>query len=181
MATVAERFGDEGWFEQREDSEASRVFRAMEDIPVAGSLTYDDLDRILGRDFKANRQPWNNALRRWHRDRPNEGTWVNVQRVGYQRVAEWVDVKATGQAHEKRMRKQASKSKDRYRSADPALMTDDQKREHTELLVRVGKLEQAMRSTKKEITLLKRTKANTTDVDDLRQQVAELSAKLDGL
>lgn len=181
MATVAERFGDENWFEQREDSEASRVFRAMEDVPIGGTLTYEDLDRVLGRDFKANRQPWNNALRRWHRDQLNSGTWVNVQRIGYQRVAEWDDVKDTGKTHEKKMRRQASKSKDRYRSADPAQMTDEQRREQAEMLVRIGKLEQAMRAARKEVATLHKVKANNTDVDELRQQVEALTKRIEGI
>lgn len=181
MATVAERFGDENWFNPREDSEASRVFRAMQDTAVGGTLTYDDLDRILGRDFKSNRQPWFNALRRWHRDQPNSGTWINSQKIGYQRVGEWSDVKATGKSHEKRMRRQATKSKARYASADPSALSDDQKREQSDLLVRIGRLEQAMRSTRAEIRVLKKSKADTTVVDELREQVEVLAKKLDRL
>jgi alkylated DNA nucleotide flippase Atl1 len=179
MATVAQFFGDEKWFEPREDSEASQIFKAMSDIPVGGVLTYDDLDRILGRDFKSNRGPWNNALRRWHRDMPNGGTWRCVQRVGYQLVADWDKVQETGKSHESRMRSQARKSKARYKSADQAQMSDAEKRVQSEMLTRIGKLEAAMRSTKKEIAVLKKTKADTTDVDDLRQQVKVLSEKLD--
>lgn len=179
MATVAEHFGDPDWFAtDKPDSEATTVFRLMEDTDVGVTLTYDDFDRVLGRDFKSNRQPWNTALRRWHAEKPNAGTWVNVQRVGYMRVAEWDEVKGAGKAHESRMRKQARKSKTRYRSADPSVMSDDQKREQSDLLVRVGKLEQAMRSTKKEIAVLKKTKANVTDVDDLRDQLAALTKKI---
>ena len=113
MATVTEHFGDPDWFNtDKPDSEATTVFRLMEDTAPGVTLTYDDLDRVLGRDFKSNRQPWNTALRRWHADLPNHGTWVNVQRVGYMRVAEWDEVKGAGKAHEARMRKQAREVED---------------------------------------------------------------------
>lgn len=178
MATVQEHFGNADWFTPREDSEASRVFKAMQDIPVDGILTYDDLDRILGRDFSSNRQPWNTSLKRWHRDMPQSGTWRCVQRVGYQRVGEWSDVKGTGKAHEGRMRRQAKKSKQRYGSADPAVLTDLQKQEQSELLTRVGRLEQAMRTTKAEIRVLRKTKANVADVDELKDQIKALTDKI---
>ena len=175
MASVEEHFGDADWFLPREDSEASIVFKAMTDVPEDGTLTYDDLDRVLGRDFKTNRGPWNDALRRWHRDMPQGGTWRCIHRVGYQRVTEWGDVKGTGVSHEQRMRRQAKKSRQRYVSADQSLMTDEQKQEQSSMITRIGKLEAAMRSTKAEIKVLKRTKADTSDVDILRDQVAALT------
>lgn len=181
MATVAERFGDPDWFSPRADSEANKVFLAMQDVAPGVTMTYADLDRILGRDFVANRQPWFNALRRWHAECEHMGTWVNVQRIGYQRVGEWTDVKATGKNHEKRMRRQATKSKARYASADPSALSDDQKREQSDLLVRIGRLEQAMRSTRAEIRVLKKSKADTTVVDELREQVEGLAKKLNDL
>lgn len=181
MPTIEEHFGDPNWFEAREDSETSKVFMAMRDVAPGETMTYDDLDRVLGRDFKSNRQPWFNALRRWHRDMPNGGTWRCVQRVGYQRVEQWVDVKGTGTAHEAKMRRQARKSKARYASADQSLLTDDQKREQSTLITRIGRLEQAMRATKAEIRVLKRTKAETTDVEELREQMQKLAKKVEGL
>ncbi len=77
------------------------------------------------------------------------------------------------------MRRQARKSKARYSSADESKLTDDERREKSTLITRIGRLEQAMRSTKAEIRVLKRTKAEVTDVDALREEVQRLAKKLD--
>ncbi len=181
MATVEEHFGDPDWFSPRPDSETNKLFASMQDTAAGMTLTYTDLDRILGRDFKSNRQPWFNALRRWHSECPQMGTWVNLQRVGYQRIANWDDVKASGRNHERKMRRQAVKSRARYASADPSVLTNDQKREQNDLLVRIGRLEQAMKSTRAEVRTLKKNKADVTVVDELRQQVEAMAQKLDKL
>ena len=175
MATIAEHFGRSDWFTPSAESETGRIFAAMEDTADGVTLTYEDLDRILGRDFKSNRAPWLAALRRWHRDHPGEGTFVNVQRIGYQRRSDWDGAKSAGKHHELKMRRQAKRSKQRYSAADQSKMTDPERNEQTELLVRIGRLEAAMRSTKRDVTALRREKADVAAVDDLRQQVAALS------
>jgi hypothetical protein len=153
----------------------------MEDSVDGTILHYDDLDRILGRDFVSNRAPWFSALRRWHREHPGSGTWINVQRVGYQRRDDWDGTKQAGRAHEKRMRRQARNARQRYASADQSIMTDDERREQSEVLTRLGRLEAAMKSTRRDVTALKKTKADATAVDDLRQQVEKLAAAMDRL
>lgn len=176
MATVEGHFGKDHYFTPRDEiSEASKIFAAMSDLPSGSLLSYDDLDRVLGREFKDNRSPWFDALNRWHRDVPEGGTWKNVPKIGYQHVADWGGVKETGEAHQKKVKRQVKKSKQRYLSADLSKMDDAQKRDQADLLVRVGRLEAASKSHKADIRVLRKTKAEKSDVAALQDQMQALT------
>lgn len=179
MASVAEHFGDPDWFAPKADSETNRIFRAMEDVPDGGILTYADLSRVLDRDYRDNTSPWGKALRRWHREHPEWGTFENIRGVGYRRRNDWKGIKQLGKGHERKMSRQAKKAEQRYDAANPSSMSNDERLELDVAKSNITKLQSAMRAARKDILVLRREKADKSAVDELREQIAELAKKVD--
>ena len=163
-------------------SESDKILALMEDCPVGNTITYSDLHRVLGRSFESNRNPWYVAAKRFVRLHPGGGVFKTVNTVGYQKVSDWDGVEEQVHKRRKKAARQVRTGKNSIAGADPARMSPDEKRKMVELSTRMGVLESAMRSTKRDLTLVKRqvdTKADASVVDDLMAEVARLAAKVD--
>lgn len=183
MATLAETHGDASWFNPKNDqSQATLVYAHLCDMENGEMVTYDELSQLLGREFLDDRGPFLIALRRF--EKLGRGTFRNVRKVGYRYVADWNEVKGVGQQRAKRAIKQVRNQKRAIASGAPR--TAAEKAEQEAMLNRVGILESAMRTTKRQLQLVKRevkvlkeTKAEGSDLDILRAEVEALRRRVD--
>jgi len=177
LATIRES----GLFEAKDElSEVDKCYALAEDVDIGITVTYADLDRVLGRDFRQSRNPWYSAVRRFHREHPGEGTFQTLPNVGFRKVADWATTQQNVDSRRKRAAKQIRRAKGEVAAADRSTMTPDEQRRQSELEVRLGMVESALRSVRKELTLAKRkveTKADEGEVIELRQRLARLEAR----
>jgi len=181
MATIEES----GLFMPKDGvmSEADRIIAHLHDVPIGTIIAYEDLDRVLGRDFRTDRAPWYTATRRFVRENPGKGMFINVRGIGFQKVDSWSEVQDASKDRQKRAARQIHRSRTEVTAADRTKMTASEQQAQTDVQTRLGRLESALRSQKKEISLVKKqvkSKAEKSDVDELRRQIEELTKKVDG-
>jgi hypothetical protein len=183
MATLAETHGENSWFNPKNDqSQATLVYGHLCDMENGDVVTYEELSQLLGREFLDDRGPFIIALRRF--EKLGRGTFRNVRKMGYRYVADWNEVKGVSQQRAKRAIKQVRGQKRAIASGAPK--TAAEKAEQDQMLNRMSILESAMKSTKRQLQLVKRevkvlkeTKAEGTDLDTLRAEVEELRRRVD--
>jgi hypothetical protein len=179
MASIRES----GLFEAKDEmSEADKCYALAEDVDIGIIVTYADLDRVLGRDFRASRNPWYAAVRRFHKEHPGEGTFTTISNVGFRKVADWATTQENVDKRRKRAGVQIRRAKGEVAAADRSTMTSDEQRRQTELEIRLGVVESALRSVRKELTLTKRRvvkneEDSEAEVIELRQRLANLEAQ----
>lgn len=174
MVTIRES----GLFEAKEEmSEVDKIYALIEDTDVGLIITYSDLERVLGRDFRDNRNPWYKAVRRYQRDHPGRGTFATVANVGYRKVADWQAIQGNVEDKRKRAARQIRRAKGEASSADRSKMSKTEQDRQTQVEIRLGMVESALRSVRKELTLGKRKTENTdAEVIELRRRLEELEA-----
>lgn len=152
----------------------------MEDVAPGGRVSYNDLDRVLGYEFRElgrSRSSWFVALRRYQDNHPT-GTFVNVRNVGYERIDRWPEVRVAGEGQRKKAARSVNRGRRHVNQADRATMTDEERTEQTNMLKWMGMVEATLRShTRDVLTLQKRTKRIETVKAD-REEVAQLRAEL---
>lgn len=122
-------------------SEADRVFGLLIDTPVEGVVTYDALDRVLGRDFRSSRGPYYDALNRYHEECPEKGTFVAIPNEGYKRVADIESTTTISEGHRRRARRQIRKAYRTLASTDRAELSTTERTELDAALTRIGRVE----------------------------------------
>lgn len=183
MATLEER----GLFQPMGDmSESDRVVLLMVDTPVGGVITYEDLDRVLGRPFREVRVPFYTALERFHREHSERGTFRNVPNVGYERVVDFEATTSIAKGRRKRARKQLRKSRAVLGSTDRSGMTMEERQELNGLIERTGRLEREFAIHRRHVdevreraaTTERRQDATEKTVDEMRQLIEEQRSEL---
>jgi hypothetical protein len=111
-------------FETKGDlPEWQMIYNRIENLAPLTMVSYDDLDEILGRDFRSNRSPLDRASKQL--EDINRRTLRNVRGVGYQ-IAEAHEHADLGIVHRKRAKRQFGKGLRKTGSADYSQMTPDQ-------------------------------------------------------
>jgi hypothetical protein len=185
MATLAETHGEDSWFSPKNsESEASKVYAELCDASVGDVITYADLSLVLGRDFLDDRGPFYAARRKF--EKLERGTFVVIRNTGVKYVADWDQVSKAGKQRHKRAQVQVRAEKRTTASADKTRMSNSEKADQINTLTRIGILESAMRSTKrqlqlvkKEVRVLRETKAEGTDLDAVKAELEALRQRLD--
>lgn len=173
MTTAAQRFqpttGDE--------SEATRVHSLMVATPIDGIITYDDLDRVLGRRFVDHRGPWYDAEKRWNRENVGQGVWINIRTVGFRRASSWKESKA--EAHSYRLQAARKVRKARGKAVGAIPVTPQERQEQSDLATRLGYAETAIRNLRQEVQVLKpKVRQVEQAQDETKAELAEVKTEL---
>lgn len=157
------------------------VYEALAALPVGETLTYEQLDEALSRDFRQDRGPIYRATRQLERD--DHRTVCAVRNVGY-RIVEAREHEALARNHHKRSRRQLKKAVAKAASADRTALTAEERkridglemslRQHSQMIRR---LEARDEQRAQEIKALRREK--NADVAELSERVDRLAALLD--
>ena len=157
------------------------VYDALAGLEVGKTLTYEELDLILKRDFREDRSPIYRAAKQLENE--DHRTVVSVRNQGY-RVVEAREHEALARHHHKKSRRQLGKAVAKAASADrSALTTDERKRidglemslrQHSQMIRR---LEQRDEQREAQIKALKRD--TSADVAELSERVDRLSELLE--
>lgn len=134
-----------------DQSESERLVGLMVDTPVDGVMTYEAMDRALGRDFRESRSVFGVALERFHREHPERGTFVNERNIGYRRVVELPDTAGMAHRRRKRAKRQLRKAKAVLLSTDRTTLTGTQGEELLGLVERMGRLEREVAITRRHV------------------------------
>lgn len=154
MATLAERFRTV----DGADSESDKIYNAMLDVAPGQVLTYGDLDRILGRDFRADRTPYYTALKRV--EKRQAITFRTIARHGFQRIALGDDLVDHVKNTQGRARRQASKAVDRSMARTDVEMSEAVRKELDRLNEGLSAVKSALTSQRRKVAALERKVEN---------------------
>lgn len=150
------------------------IYNAIRELNPGDTVTYDQLNDLLGRDFRSCCGPLYRAVTEFQKC--DSRTLVNVRGTGY-RVAAAAEHEALARVHSRRSRRQLSKAAATARSARRAELTREQARRLDSLEVRYTRHADML------VRLTRRDRERQEEIQDLRRrtsgEVAELSAQMD--
>lgn len=152
------------------------IYDAARQLDTGDTLTYEDLDALLGRDLKGDRNPIYRAMREL--ETADQRTLTCVTNVGY-RVAAANEHEGLAKHHHKKSRRQIRKAVSKAASANRADLTQDERQ-------RIDAMEMTLRRHADMIRRLDvRDQERAAEIRQLRREknedVAELSDKVDRL
>lgn len=123
---------------KNEIAEWRMVYEAFAALNVGDIIKYEELDEILGRDFRADRNPYYRAVRELQVE--NQRTTAPVRGVGY-RIVEAKEHEKLARLHITKGRRQMTKSRRVLESTDKAALDPEARRRIEELQVVVTRHE----------------------------------------
>lgn len=145
-------------------------------LEVGDTITYDDLDAILGRNFKASRSPIYDAIR--HLEQDSRRTLRNVVNVGY-RVARAIEHEDLARHHHRKSRRSIRRATSKIASADRRQLTAEERRRFDDMQAQFDQQATMLRrlDTKPISVLLNNKRTERADIDDAAK-VERLTAAL---
>lgn len=122
-------------------SESDKILGLMLDTPMGNTIMYADLDRVLGREFLVDRNPFYTARERLHKQHAERGTFLTIRNVGYMRSDKFTDTKNEAQKRGKRAKRQVTKGKTVLMATDRSNLTDEERKEITGLSENFARME----------------------------------------
>lgn len=152
------------------------VYEALTKLGVGDTLPFEDLDALLGRDFRNDRNPIYRATKELEVN--DKRTVDSVRGVGY-RIVEAREHEGLARRHHKRSRRQLTKAVAKAASADRAALTVEERkridgmelslRQHAQMIRRLSERDE---QREQQIKTLRR---------DTNADVAALSERVDRL
>lgn len=147
-------------------------------LEVGDTITYDDLDAILGRDFKASRTPIYDAIR--HLEQDSSRTLRNVQNVGY-RVAQAIEHEELARHHHRKSGRSIRRAASKIASADRTQLTAEERRRFDDMQAQLDQQATMLRRLDTKVTGVvlnnKRTERAVGDVAARVERLAEALAR----
>ncbi len=157
------------------------VYDALAKLGVGDTLDFDQLDELLGRDFRDDRGPIYRAMKELEAN--DKRTVDSVRGVGY-RVVEAREHEGLARRHHKRSRRQLGKAVAKAASADRSAMTAEERkridgmemslRQHAQMIRRLSERDE---QREQQIKTLRRD--TTADVAALSERVDRLTDLLE--
>ena len=152
------------------------LYDRIRSLDIGGILTYEDMDEILGRDFKEDRGPIYRCAKELEDN--DHRTLAAVRNVGY-RIVEPREHAQLATHHHRKSRRQLGKAVGKAASADRSKLTADERQ-------RIDGLEMSLRRHADMIRRLdERTAKQADELKALRREkdgdVASLSERVDRL
>lgn len=169
MATLAER-----GFTPLDgvSSEADKVYHALLDIAPGNFMTYPDLDRVLGREFRINRTPMYTALRRV--EKYHNISFRNVPKLGFQRISEGEQLVDHVKDARRSAKRQTDKAIRRSEARTDVAITPQVQQQLDRLNTSLKTVKSALVAQGKRLTTLERKVERTTKSQLTRADVKQM-------
>lgn len=164
-------------FETKGDTAEWRlIYNHALTLNIGATITYDDFERILGRDLRDSRTPVYDAMR--HLEKDAHRTLTAVTNTGY-RIAEPSEHEGLAKHHHRKSKRQLRRAVSKASSADRSALSPEERK-------RIDNVEMALRQHSDMIQRLDtRTREQAKALKELRratnEDVAEVSEKVDRL
>lgn len=155
------------------NDEWKAVYDYLRNLRPGDVVTYEKYEELLGRDLRDNRYPHNRAVKEL--EEVDKRTMEAVRSLGY-RVIEAGEHVRLARTHERRGHRQIRKGIRKVVCADPALMTDEQRRINIETQIRLSRLEESHRALSRRVRQVE--SAQETVAVEVSAKLAALEAKL---